>query len=442
MRDLLMLGVLLVMLVMAFRSGFVAFLLWVFATVLSPQLYLYGFMQEFRFVFVFAGIALVMLWMEKDKDRGQFAPDATAVVMVLFVFHAILTAIFSMQPNPAVWFRLDIFLKGIVLAFMAPFFLTSRWRIHVMLIVLVMGLGFHGVLDGLKMISSGGGHNVTGIPTSSLTDNNLYALGMVMLLPLILYLAKYSGHRIARWVALIAFALCVMTVLGSNSRGGFLALAILGVWYWITSPRKLLSTVFVAIVAVGVVQFAPERWFERIETIKDAAEDQSFLGRVAAWKVSVNIANDNPLLGGGFHAGERQWIWNRYKETPNFINYEIPEMVAKAAHSNYFQVLGDMGYLGLFLFLALLGSAFVNRWRIKAAAAKTKGDTTWATDLATAINLSLVAYMAGGAGVSLAYFELVYLFIMVLPAIHRILIREGAKEKALASALQGRVAHV
>ncbi|MDP3168463.1 MAG: putative O-glycosylation ligase, exosortase A system-associated [Hydrogenophaga sp.] len=436
MRDLLMLGVLLAMIPMAFMSGFVAFLLWVFATVLSPHLYLYGFMQGFRFVFLFAGIAVLMLWMRKDQDRGRFVPDTTSVVLILFVVHALLSSVFSMQPNPAVWFRLDIFLKGIVLAFMAPFFLTSRWRIHVMLIVLVIGLGFHGVVDGLKMIASAGGHNIYGIPTSSLSDNNLYALGMVMLLPLILYLAKYSAHRISRWIALIAFALCVMTVLGSNSRGGFLALAILGIWYWITSPRKILSLAFVAIVAVGVVQVAPERWFERIETIKNAADDQSFLGRVAAWKVSVNIANDNLLLGGGFHAVERQWIWNQYKDTPNFIDYDIPAMPAKAAHSNYFQVLGDLGYIGLLLFLALLASSFVNRWKIQAVAAKSKSDTTWATDLATAINLSLVAFMAGGAGVSLAYFELVYLFIMMMPAIHRILILESAKKKELVSAPQ------
>lgn len=436
-----MLGALMAMIPMAFMNGFVAFLLWVYASVLSPQLYLYGFMQGFRFVFVFAGIALLLLWMRKVQDRGRFVPDATSVVLLLFVIHTILSSIFSIQPNPAVWFRLDIFLKGIVLAFMAPFFLTSRWRIHVMLIVLVIGLGFHGVVDGLKMIASAGAHNILGIPTSSLSDNNLYALGMVMLLPLILYLAKYSAHRITRWIALIAFSLCVMTVLGSNSRGGFLALAILGIWYWITSPRKILSLVFVAVVAVGVVQFAPERWFERIETIKDAAADQSFLGRVAAWKVSVNIANDNPLLGAGFHAVERQWIWNQYKVTPNIISSVVPQIPAKAAHSNYFQVLGDLGYIGLILFLALLASAFVNRWRIQALAAKSRSDTTWATDLATAINLSLVAFMAGGAGVSLAYFELVYLFIMMLPAIHRILILESAKTKAPVSAQQRNVVH-
>ncbi|KRB98961.1 hypothetical protein ASE11_11610 [Hydrogenophaga sp. Root209] len=444
MRDLFMFGVMLSVLPMAFRSPFVAFLLWVFATVFSPQLYLYGFMQGFRYVFVFAGLALLLFWIYKGKKRepSSFKLEGTSVLLALFVLHALLSSAFAMQPNNLVWFRVDVFLKGMVLAFAAPFFLTSRWRIHLTLIVLAAGLGFHGVLDGLKVVASGGGHNIYGIPNSSLADNNLYALAMVMLLPIFLYLAKYSANRYAKWVASIAFALCVLTILGSNSRGGFLALAILGVWYWITSSRKMLALVFVSVVALGVMQFAPERWFERIETIKVASEDQSFLGRVAAWKVSVNIGNDNPLLGGGFHAVQMQWIWNRYKDTPNFIDYNIPSMKAKAAHSNYFQVLGDLGYIGLILFLSLLASAFVNRWKIQAVAAKSKTDTAWATDLATAINLSLVAFMAGGAGVSLAYFELVYLFIMMLPAIHRILVLESAKKKELVSAPQGGVVHV
>ena len=437
-----MLGVMFALIPLALKSGFVAFLLWVYTTVLSPHLYLYGFMQGFRYTFVFAGIALMLLWLRKVENRGRFHYDATSILMILFVLHAILSATFSLQPNLLVWFRLEFFLKGMVLAFVVPFYLTSRWRIHMMLLVLVAGLGFHAMLDGLKMITSAGAHNIYGIPRSTLSDNNLYALGMVMLLPLFLYFARYSAHQIAKWVALIAFALCVMTVLGSNSRGGFLALAILGFWYWVTSSRKFVSTIFVVIVSLGVIQFAPDRWFERVETLKTATEDGSFLGRVAAWKVSLNIANSNPIFGGGFHAVENQWIWETYKNTPNLIPIDIVEMKSKAAHSNYFQVLGDLGYVGLFIFLGLLASAFVTRWQIKHIAAKNKGDFDWAADLATAINLSLVAFMAGGAGVSLAYFELVYVFIMTQCAIHRLLINEVAQSRALSLSQAKAFSHV
>lgn len=421
MRDLLMLGVMLGMVPMAFMNGFVAFLLWTYMSVMAPHVYLYGFMIDFRYAFVFAALALGALVLGRVKDRGRFLVDTPTVLIMVFVTHATLSALFSMQPNFHIAYRQEFLIKGMAMALAAPFFLTSRWRIHLTLVVLVAGLGFHGIVDGLKVIASGGGHTVKGIPNSTLSDNNLFALGMVMLLPLCLYLAKYSGHKVARWASLATFGLCVTAVLGSDSRGGFLALAILGFWYWITSPRKLASAAFVAIVAVGIVQFAPERWFERIETIKDADSDQSFLGRVAAWKVSVNIANDHPIFGGGFDATQIQWIWEKYKNTPNFIHIDIAEMTAKAAHSNYFQVLGDLGYVGLLIFLALLASAFATSRKIKRLAKRVPGGNAWAVDLSTAITLSLVAFMAGGAGVSLAYFELMYLLVVMLSVIRRVL---------------------
>ena len=235
-----------------------------------------------------------------------------------------------------------------------------------------------------------------------------------------------------KWAYLGGFALCILAVLGSNSRGGFLALSVLGLWYWLTSPRKLVSAIFVAIVAAGVVNFAPDRWFERIATIKEAGDDQSFMGRVAAWKVSVNIANDHPVFGGGFDATQVSAIWDQYKTAPNFIDIEIPASISyKAAHSNYFQVMGDLGYVGLFLFLSLLASAYITRWQIKGLVKRLPGNNAWASDLSTAITLSLVAYMAGGAGVSLGYFELVYLQIVMLSIVRQMLLRQVEQEKAV-----------
>lgn len=437
-----MLGVMLGMVPMAFMNGFVAFLLWTYSSFMAPQTHVYGFMGSFRYAFIFAALALGALVLGRVKDRGRFLVDTPTVLIMVFIVHATLSSIFGMQPNSHIAFRQEFLIKGMALALAAPFFLTSRWRIHFTLIVLVAGLGFHGIVDGLKVIASGGAHTVKGISNSTLSDNNLFALGMVMLLPLCLYLVKHSEKRSARWASLATLGLCIMAVLGSDSRGGFLAMAILGFWYWVSSPRKIISAVFVAIVALGIVQFAPERWFDRIETIKTADTDLSFLGRMAAWKVSVNIANDNPIFGAGFDATQIQWIWEKYRNTPNFINIEIGDMRAKAAHSNYFQVLGDLGYVGLLIFLSLLASAFVTRRRIKTLAARTPGNNAWAVDLSTAITLSLVAFMAGGAGVSLAYFELVYLLIVILSIIRRLLEVQTSSAPAQPSPQRRKSVHV
>lgn len=422
MRDLVMLGAMVAVLPMALINGFVAFLLWIYTNLLSPHVLLYGFMGGFRYVFVFAVLALGAILLGRLKEQGRFLVDKPMGLLILFIVHTVVSSVLAWSDNPLVEFRIEYFIKGMALAVAAPLFLTSRWRLHMTIFAIVAGLGFHGAVDGLKMISSGGSHMIYGIPRSTLSDNNLYALGIVMLLPLILYLAKYSKNPFARWGFFVLFGLCIMTVLGSNSRGGFLAMAILCIWYWLTSSRKLLSTFVIAVVAIGVIQVAPQRWFDRIETIKQAGQDDSFLGRVAAWKVSINIANENPIFGVGFDATQVHEFWNKYKQQSNIIEIEIPESVAfKAAHSNYFQVLGDSGYLGLIIFLALLASAFYTGWRNNKLAKQLPGDSEWATDMSKAISLSLVAFMAGGAGVSLAYFELAYLQIAILSAINRYL---------------------
>lgn len=412
---------------MAFLSPFVAFLLWIFTTFMSPALYLYGFMQGFRYVFFFAGLALFALVFKRLKEPGNFEINKTSILLILFIVHAITSSFLSLQPNPGVEIRLENFLKGVALALILPFFVTSQWRMHLSVMVIALGLGLHGVVDGLKVIASGGAHNVNGIMTGSLNDNNLYAVGMVMLLPMLLYLYKYSANRIAKVGMMSGFLLSIMTVLGTNSRGGFLALAVIAFWYWLSSHRKVVSLIFVAVLAVGVVQVAPERWFERIESIKTAGEDRSFLGRLAAWRVNMALANDYPVFGGGFDAATSAsdgWVWENYKYKPSLITVDTTTFTPLSAHSIYFQVMGDLGYVGLLLYLALIFSAFVTRWQIKSLVAKSKGRMQWASDLSTACTLSLVAFLAGGAGVSLAYFELVFFLVMMVALIKRQVVRD------------------
>ena len=206
-------------------------------------------------------------------------------------------------------------------------------------------------------------------------------------------------------------------------------MVVVGFWYWLSSQKKLLSLVLVSIVAVGVLQFGSDRFFDRMSTIKDAGEDYSFLTRVAAWRVNLAVGLSNPILGGGFDAAINHHIWNEYKQKPSPFNIDMDKFYPHVAHSIYFQVIGDLGLLGLFWFLALLASAFVARVRIKALAARAGPEWAWASDLSTALVLSLVAFMAGGAGVSLAYYELVYMIIMLVAVLHQ-MVAQAVKTQA------------
>ena len=76
-------------------------------------------------------------------------------------------------------------------------------------------------------------------------------------------------------------------------------------------------------------------------------------------------------------------------------------------------MLGEQGYIGLFLFLLLFFLAFrTGTWIIKQA----RGDPEleWASDLAGMLQVSLIAYFAAGAFLGLAYFDLPYHMVALL----------------------------
>ena len=424
MRDWMMLGAMSFMLPMALMHGFVAFLLWGYTTVLAPSNFLYGFMQGVRYNFVFAAIALATLFMRRLPQAGRFRFDRTTVLLLLFFVHSLVSAFMAPDDNILKYGRVEGFSKSMVFVLLMPLFITSRLRLHVTLLVIVLGLGLHGVVEGLKFVASGGSHRVAGIGGSSLSDNNLVAVGLAMLLPLFIYFFQQMEGRLARSAALAGLGLTVLAVVATNSRGGLLALVVLGLWYVLTTRNKLLALLLVLVAAGVVMLLAPDTWFARINTINTAQEDGSFMNRVLAWKISSAIALAHPVFGLGFDAINVSTIWYAYMDAPSLLSFVTTERYTpKVAHSIYFQVMADSGFVGFALFMAVLGSAFISRIEIKRAVRKRPQELRWARDLSDALFLSLIGYMAGGAGVSLVYYELVYIVVAML-AILKFLVLE------------------
>jgi len=79
----------------------------------------------------------------------------------------------------------------------------------------------------------------------------------------------------------------------------------------------------------------------------------------------------------------------------------------------YFQMLGEHGYVGLLLFLALGVAAWFTARRLIRSASATP-DSRWAGQLARSIQASLVGFAVGGAFVNIGYWEPPYYEILIL----------------------------
>jgi probable O-glycosylation ligase (exosortase A-associated) len=418
MRDIGVFILLLPLFVIGIRNGYLAYVLWGWAGLASIQSYVYGFMLAVPLVQIFAGLALVKYFLGKDSERAPFVPNPTSILFTLFAMHITLSATFAYDGHPRNWEFATNMLKTVLFCVLMPMLVTSRLRLHALVIVIAVATGFHGLVDGLKFIASGGGHLAAGI--QKFGDNNHFAMVLLMAIPLVAYAYQYSANRIVKLGFLGMLPLLVFAVIATQSRGALVCLIIMGGWFLLTSRRKFAGLLMVAACAMLVVTYAPEGWVARMNTIENAGQDSSLMGRVGAWQVSSAIALNNPVFGGGPHTIEIGPVWNEHRDAPGLLGFMsymdlngLPGR-GRAAHSIYFEVLGDMGFVGLFIFVAILINAFVTVRFIVRIAKSTGAKLEWARSLAQMLALSLVAYVVAGALLSAAYFELPYILIMLL----------------------------
>lgn len=441
----MMLGAMMIIVPLALRNAFAAYLVWGWTAVIVIPYYMYGFMGDLRYNFFFALVTLGLLALGKVQDKGTFTLNRTSALIIVFVLHGSMCAVLAPEGvlnNVSIYIDL---LKSITFCLVMFFLVNSRLRLHAMLVVIALGLGFHGFIEGMKTLVSGGGHKVIGLPGSKMTDNNHFGVAIVMALPILLYLFQYSKMRIVRLGFLAALGTTALAVVGSNSRGAFLAMASFGAVLVVTSRRKVLASVLVGIGVALVLAFSPARWFERIETIGSAGEDASFLGRVEAWNISTAVAMQNPVFGTGFHGGQSLPVWHGVRPSSGWFSAIAPPVqrdAPRAAHSIYFEVMADLGFVGLFLFLALLFNAFRTAWEVRRLANARGASMLWARDMADALGLSCMVYAVGGAGVSLAYFEMFYVVIVLLEVLRQCVLKELKQPAALPLAGPGQPAVV
>src|SRR5690606_20423076 len=112
------------------------------------------------------------------------------------------------------------------LSYFALITITTRERLHALIWVIVLSIGFYGAKGGVFTLLSGGGNRVYGPDGSFIADNNHMALAMVMMVPLFRYLQLNSGLKLVRVGLGAAMGLTIVSALGSYSRGAMVALAV------------------------------------------------------------------------------------------------------------------------------------------------------------------------------------------------------------------------
>ncbi len=424
MRDLVFAAFFTAYLPLILRYPHVGAMVWAWLSFCSPDEYLYGFMTTLPLSKIVAVLTVAALLLRREGRRPYI--DGMMLTMLGFVLVGLVSASVAITPLPLNWDLFSKVGKIAVLCFVLTSVLTTRRRLQALVTAMVIGLAFNGADEGLKVLVSGGGHHVLGVTTMG--DNNSFATAMLMCLPMLLYLNQTSSNPIARAGFIGALVLCIVSIIGTYSRGGFVGLVTFALGLIALNRNKLRNLMLVGVGGVVLMFAAPDTWYDRIHSIGNAGQDGSFMERVTAWKVSTLLALDRPFTGGGFHAIQDTDVWQRYGQDLarlDFVPSAAMQARGMAAHSIYFEVLGDLGFSGLILFAAMLYLAFRCCGQIRRRV-REHADLAWMGGLASMLRLSLVVYMVSGAALSFAYFEGLYLIVALLSVTRRMLAEELA----------------
>lgn len=418
MRDLILTAFVFGSIPFILRNPFIGLLMWVWLGIMNPHRFTWGFAYSMPFAMIVALCTFIAMLIHVKK-LNSFPVDRVAIMLVLFVLWLGVSPLFSFHPDKE-WFYWERAFKIQLMVLVSLLLVTDRRQLHWLTWVLALSVGFFGIKGGLFTVLTAGAHRVWGPAQSFIADNNTLALALIMAVPLFRYLQLHSDNRWVRRGCVAALVLCVIAAIGSQSRGAFLALAAMSLFLFIKSRKKGLIGVLVLLALPLAWFLMPESWTERMASIRNYDEDASAMGRINAWWVAWNLAVDRFPIGGGFVLDSAD-VFLRYAPDPGNI---------KVAHSIYFQILGEHGFMGLALFLLVFWLAWLNGgWVMRAT--KGKPGLLWAHDLAAMCQVSLIGYAVGGAFLSLTYFDLPYYIVVILIVLRR-LVREELESTALA----------
>jgi O-antigen ligase len=391
MRDLALIGFLFALLALALKRPFLFALAYIYVDTVSPQRISYYLLNTIPLSMIVAGLALAGWFFVDRKDGFRIVPRQWLIMLLLA--YAFGTTMYADVPDAA-WEKWDWVWKGLAFAIFLPFTLRTRLRIEAALLFLTLSAGAIIIVGGIKTVLSGGGYGVLNL----MVDNNS---------------GLYESSTICY---ALAFA-CLLIPIGTEARTGLVCIAVLGVLALRDAKRRILYIAAAPLLALAAVPFLPSSFTQRMETIQDIQADQSAGTRLAVWGWTWNYVQDHPL-GGGFGAYrlnriQVQTVNSQTSGEVSMVTAQTEADEGRAYHSSYFEMLGEQGFPGLFLFLLIHFIGLVRMEMLRRRYRKAEGEEAWISPLATALQHFNLLYLVGSLFVGIAYSPFAWLMLAV-----------------------------
>ena len=419
MRDLAFVAFIAGLLALGFKRPFLFVLAYVYVDTVSPHRLSYFLLNSVPLSMIVACLAAAG-WMLFDRKTDFRITGRQALILLLLVYTGITTWNAAL-PVPAAE-KWDWAWKALAFAVFLPFTLRTRLRIEALVLFLVLSAATIIIVGGIKTVLAGGGYGVLNLMVSSnsgLYESSTISTVAIGLIPMILWLARYGtifppDWRVKVFAAALVFA-CLLIPIGTEARTGLVCIAVLAVLMLRDIKRRFLYIATAGLLGLAAIPFLPQSFTNRMETIQGYQADESANTRLAVWGWTLLYVQDHPF-GGGFEAYRQNRIQVR---TVNERSLGDIEMVStrtqadegRAWHSAYFEMLGEQGWPGLFLWLTIHIVSLARMERLRRRYRGRDGDDAWVSPLATALQHFQLIYLVGGLFVGVAFQPFIWMAI-------------------------------
>ena len=422
MRDLAFIGFLAALLGFGFKRPFLFVLAYAYVDIVAPQHLSYYLLNSIQISMVTAALAVAGWLIADDKRHFVIAPRQW--LMLALLAYAGFTTVHADMPDfaPDKW---DWVWKGVAWAIFLPFTLRTRLRVEAYLLFMTLSASAIIIVGGIKTAASGGGYgalNLMVTSNSGLYEGSTISTVAIAIVPIILWLARYGTIYPRDWrVRLFAYNLifaCLLIPVGTEARTGLVCIAVLTVLILRDVKRRFVYMGLVGLAAAVAVPMLPGSFTQGMETISSYEADSSATSRLEVWEWTWNYAKEHPM-GGGFEAYRQNSLRVKTTSTAStgaveVIDQQLIQDKGRAYHSSYFEMLGEQGFPGLFMFLLLHGTGLIRMEVLRRRYRKSSDEADqWIAPLATALQGAHVVYLVGSLFVGIAFQPFIYMLLAV-----------------------------
>ena len=359
-------------------------------------------------------------WFFQPKKKFIWTWATSGIFAFLLII--ILSSFTAYWPEES-WKKFMVFFNWVVIFFVLTQIVTTRQQFFVLLLIFLLAsfkLSQFGAISWAEIGFSFRSWGIRG-PRGFFENPGELAIQMLIFAPISLFFIQGIKEHVKPWLVKILYLMPItaaFTVMGTNTRGGQLALAVQIIALIMMTKNRIKVLIVVSLITFSGYSLLPDEQKIRFES---SGEDDTSVQRLLYWEHGWTMIKEHPWFGIGY-----------YNFIPYYERHHADDIIgwrgyAELPHNIFIQVGTDTGFSGLAVFGLLIIGCYISMRRIIKIAEE--NNDKFVSNIAKGMNIALIGYVVAGQFVTVAYYPYFWIHIAFVTMIATFVRSELGKTK-------------